>query len=102
MLAPSGVLGQSHVGSGRKPGPGQGVGVLDKQVGRRPAVRSRIEVSFHTEMNLRAIKGDEAVSAAVPSSIASDGLGPQISRRSSFTQASPGEGVATIPFVVER
>jgi hypothetical protein len=66
MLAPFGVLREPHVGSRRQPVPGQRVGVLDEQVGRRPAVGSRIEVSFHTEMNLRAIKGDEAVSTALP------------------------------------
>ena len=66
MLTPFGVLREPHIGSGLKPGPGQRVGVLDKQVRRRPAVRSRIEVRLHAEMNLRAIEGDEAVSAAVP------------------------------------
>ena len=66
MLTPFGVLRESHIGSGRKPGPGQRLGVLDKQVGRRPAVRSRTEVRLHAEMNLRAIEGDEAVAAAVP------------------------------------
>jgi hypothetical protein len=66
MLAPFGVLREAHIATGCKPGPGQRVGVLDKQVGRRPAVRSRIEIRLHAEMNLRAIKGDEAVSAAVP------------------------------------
>jgi hypothetical protein len=66
MLAPFGVLREPHIGSGRKPGPGQRLGVLDKQVGRRPAVRSRTEVRLHAEMNLRAIEGDEAVAATVP------------------------------------
>ncbi len=66
MLAPFGVLREPHIGSGRKPGPGQRLGVLDKQVGRRPAVRSRTEVRLHAEMNLRAIEGDEAVAAATP------------------------------------
>jgi hypothetical protein len=66
MLAPFGVLREPHIGSGRKPGPGQRLGVLDKQVGRRPAVRSRTEVRLHAEMNLRAIEGDEAVAAALP------------------------------------
>ena len=66
MLAPLGVLREPHIGSGRKPGPGQRLGVLDKQVGRRPAVRSRTEVRLHAEMNLCAIEGDEAVAAAVP------------------------------------
>jgi len=53
MLTPFGVLREPHIGSGRKPGPGQRVGVLDKQVGRRSAVRSRTEVRLHAEMNLR-------------------------------------------------
>jgi hypothetical protein len=66
MLTPLGVLRESHIGSGGKPGPGQRLGVLDKQVGRRPAVRSRTEVRLHAEMNLRAIEGNEAVSAAAP------------------------------------
>src|SRR5271169_1804618 len=66
MLTPFGVLREPHIGSGRKPGPGQSVGILDKQVGRRPAVRSRTEVRLHAEMNLRAIEGDETVSAAAP------------------------------------
>ncbi len=66
MLTPFGVLREPHIASGRKPGPGQRVSILDKQVGRRPAVRSRIEVRLHAKMNLRAIKGDEAVSAAAP------------------------------------
>ena len=67
MLPPLGVLREPHVASGRKPGLGQRIGILDKQVGRRrPAVRSRIEIRAHAEMNLRAIKGDEAVSAALP------------------------------------
>ena len=66
MLTPFGVLRKPHIGSGLKPGLGQGVGVFDKQVRRRPAVRPRIEVRLHAEMNLRAIKGDEAVSAAAP------------------------------------
>ena len=66
MLTPLGVLREPHIASGRKPGPGQRIGILNKQVGRRPAVRSRIEVRLHAQMNLRAIKGDKAVSAAVP------------------------------------
>ena len=66
MLTPFGVLREPHIGSGRNPGPGERVGVLDKQVGRRPPVRSRIEVRLRAEMNLRAIKGEKAVSAAVP------------------------------------
>ncbi len=66
MLAPFGVLREPHISSGRKPGPGQRAGVLDEQVGRRPAVRPRIEAGLHAEMNLRALKGDEAVSAAMP------------------------------------
>jgi hypothetical protein len=39
---------------------------LAEQVRRRPAIRPRTEVRLHTEMNLRVIEGDEAVSAAVP------------------------------------
>ena len=66
MLTPFGVLRQPHIASSRKPGPGQRIGILDKQVGRRPAVRSHPEVRLHAEMNLRAIKGDETVSAAAP------------------------------------
>ena len=66
MLTPFGVLRQPHIASSRKPGPGHRAGILDKQVGRRPAIRSRIEVRLHAEMNLRAIKGDETVPAAVP------------------------------------
>ncbi len=66
MLPPFGVLRQPHIASSSKPGPGQRVGIPDKQVGRRPAVRSRIKVGLHTEMNLRAIKGDEPVSATAP------------------------------------
>ena len=66
MLTPFGVLRQPHIASGSKPGPGHRVGIPDEQVGRRPAVRSRIKVRLHTEMNLRAIKGDEPVSAAAP------------------------------------
>ena len=66
MLTPLGVLREPHIASGRNPGPGQRVGVLDKQVGRRPAIRSLFEVRLRAEMNLHAIKGDEAVSAAVP------------------------------------
>jgi hypothetical protein len=65
MLTPFGVLGEPHVTSGRDPGPGQRVGVLDEQVGRGP-VLSRIEVGIHAEMNLRALEGEKAVSAAVP------------------------------------
>jgi hypothetical protein len=45
---------------------GQRVGILDKQVGRRAAVRSRTEVRLHAKMNIRAIEGDEAVAAAIP------------------------------------
>jgi hypothetical protein len=66
MLAPLGVLREPYIASGRKPGLGQRVGILDEQVGRRPTVYSRIEVRLHAEMNLHAIKGDEAVPAAVP------------------------------------
>ena len=66
MLTPFGVLREPHIASGRTPGPGQRISVLDKQVGRRPAVRSRIEVRLHAKVNLRAIKGDEAVPAAAP------------------------------------
>jgi hypothetical protein len=66
MLTPFGVLGRPHIASSRSPGPGQRVGILDKQVGRRPAVWSRIEVRLHAKMNLGAVKGDEAVSAAAP------------------------------------
>ena len=66
MLTPFGVLREPHVASGREPGPGQRVSILDEQVGRRPAIRSRIEVRLHAKMNLRAIKGDETVSAAPP------------------------------------
>jgi hypothetical protein len=66
MLPPFGVLREPHITSGRKPGPGYRVGILDKQVGRRPAVRSRIEVRLDAEVNLSAIEGDEAVPAAVP------------------------------------
>jgi deazaflavin-dependent oxidoreductase (nitroreductase family) len=36
VLTPLGVLREPHIGSRRKPGLGQRVGVLDKQVGRRP------------------------------------------------------------------
>ena len=66
MLTPFGVLRQPHIASSRKPGPGHRAGILDKQVGRRPAVRSRVEVRLHAEMDLRAIKGDETVPAALP------------------------------------
>jgi hypothetical protein len=66
MLTPFGVLREPHVGSRSKPGLGERVGVPDKKVGRRPAVRSRIKVRLGAKVNLRAIKGDEAVSAAVP------------------------------------
>ena len=66
MLAPLGVLRKAHIASGRKPGFGQGVGILDKQVRGRPPVYPRIKVRLHAEMNLRAIEGDEAVAAAVP------------------------------------
>src|SRR5271165_94212 len=66
MLTPFGVLREPHIASGRKPGPGQRIGILHEQVGRRPAVRTRIQVRLHTEMNLRAVKGDKAISAAVP------------------------------------
>jgi len=66
VLAPLGVLREPHIASGRKPSLGQCVGILDEQVGGRPPVYSRIEVRLHAEMNLRAIKGDEAVPAAVP------------------------------------
>ena len=66
MLAPLGVLREPHIASGRKPGLGQRVCILDEQVGGRTPVDSRIEVGLHAEMNLRSIKGDEAVRAAVP------------------------------------
>ena len=66
MLAPLGVLREPHIASGRKPGLGQRVGILDEQVGGRPPVYPRIEVWLHAEMNLRAVKGDEPVPAAVP------------------------------------
>jgi hypothetical protein len=66
MLAPFGALRETYIASGRTPGPGQRVGIIDEQVGRRPAIRSPIKVRLLAEMNLRALKGDEAVSAAVP------------------------------------
>ena len=66
MLAPLGVLREPHIASGRKPGLGQRVGILDEQVGGGTPVDARIEVGLHAEMNLGAIKGDEAVRAAVP------------------------------------
>jgi hypothetical protein len=66
MLTPLGVLREPHIGSRRKPGPGQRVGVLDKQVGRRPAVGSRVEVWLGAKVNLRAVKGDEARTAERP------------------------------------
>jgi len=66
MLAPLGVLRESHIGSGRKPGLGQRVGILHEQVGGRAPVYSRIEVRLHAEVNLCAVKGHEAVPAAVP------------------------------------
>src|SRR5690348_11426614 len=65
MLTPLGVLRQPHITSGREPGPGQRVGVLDKQVGRGP-VLSGIEVGLHAEMDLRAVEGEKAVAAALP------------------------------------
>ena len=66
MLAPLGVLRETHIPSGRKPGLGERVGILNEQVSGRPPVYSRIEVGLHAKMNLRAVKGDEAVRAAVP------------------------------------
>jgi hypothetical protein len=66
MLTPLGVLREPHLGSRSKPGLGQRVGVLDKKVGRRPAVGSCIEVRLGAKVNLRAIKCHEAISAAVP------------------------------------
>jgi len=66
MLTPLGVLRQPDIAPGRTPGPGQRVGILDKQVSGRPAVRSLIQVRLDAEMNLRAIKGDKAVPAAAP------------------------------------
>jgi hypothetical protein len=66
MLTPFGVLREPHIASGRKPGPGQRASILDKQVSRRPALCSPIQVRLHPEMNLGAIKGDEAVPAAAP------------------------------------
>jgi hypothetical protein len=66
MLTPFGVLREPHIASGRMPGPGQRVSILDKQISRRPAVCSPFQVRLHAEMNLGAIKGDEAVPAAAP------------------------------------
>jgi hypothetical protein len=66
MPAPLGVLREAHIPSCRKPGRGQRVGILNEQVSGRPPVCSRIEVGLHAKMNLRAVKGDEAVRAAVP------------------------------------
>ena len=66
MLTPFGVLREPHIASGRTPGPGQRVSILDKQVSRRPAVCSPIQVRLYPQMNLGTIKGDEAVPAAVP------------------------------------
>ena len=66
MLTPLGVLREPHIGSGGKPRLSQRIGVLDKKVGRGPAVGSRIEVRLGAKVNLRAIKGEEAVSAAAP------------------------------------
>ena len=66
MLTPFGVLREPDIAAGRKPGPGQRVGIFDKQVSRRPAVCSPIQVRLHAEMNLGAVKGDEAVPAAAP------------------------------------
>jgi len=66
MLTPLGVLREPHIGSGGKPRPSQRVGVLDKKVGSGPAVGSRIEVRLGAKVNLRAVKGEEAVSAAAP------------------------------------
>jgi hypothetical protein len=66
VLAPFGVLREPHIASGREPGLGQSVGILNEKVGRRPPVRPRIEVGLHAEVNLRAVKGDEAVPTAVP------------------------------------
>ena len=66
MLTPLGVLREPHVGPGCKPGLGQRVGVLDEQVGTRPAVSSRVEVRLGAKVNLRVPEGEEAVSATVP------------------------------------
>jgi hypothetical protein len=57
MLTPFGVLREPHIASGRKPGPGQRVSILDKQVSRRPAVRSHIEVRLHAEMTRTPTRG---------------------------------------------
>ena len=66
MLTPFGVLREPHIASGRKPCPGQRVSILHKQVSRRPALCSPLQVRLYPEMNLDTIKGDEAVPAAVP------------------------------------
>jgi hypothetical protein len=66
MLTPLGVLREPHIGSGGKPRLSQRIGVLDKKVGRGPAVGSRIEVRLGAKVNLRAIEDEEAVSAATP------------------------------------
>src|ERR1700733_15084826 len=66
MLAPLGVFREPHVASGREPGLGKRAGILDEQVGGRPPVYSLSEVGLHAEINLRAVKGDETVPAAVP------------------------------------
>jgi hypothetical protein len=66
MSAPLGVLRWAHIPSGCEPGRGQRVGILNEQVSGRSPVHSRIEVGLHTKMNLRAVKGNEAVRAAVP------------------------------------
>jgi hypothetical protein len=50
MLTPFGVLREPHIASGGKPGLGQRAGIPDKQVGRRPAVRSCIEVRLYTAL----------------------------------------------------
>ena len=66
MLTPLGVLREPHIGSGSEPSLSQRIGVLDKKVGRRPAAGSLIEVRLGAKVNLRAIEGEEAVSAAAP------------------------------------
>ena len=66
MLTPLGILREPYIAASRKPSPGQHVGVLDEQVSRRAAVGSRTEIGLRPKMNLYAIKGDEAVSPAVP------------------------------------
>ncbi len=66
MPTPFGVLRQPYVASGGNPGPGQRVGIVDEQVGRRLAARSLIEVGLYAQVNLGVVKGDVAVSAATP------------------------------------